>query len=116
MGEKNGGCMHIVCKKNCGGCGYEFCWLCRGNWSDHGTHTGGYYTCNKYDSSEAKKEDLSAEDIKTELDRYMFYYHRYESHLSARKIAKSQRETAEERAISFQTKFQVRSEDTKFLI
>jgi len=113
--EKNGGCMHIVCKKNFGGCGHEFCWLCRGNWSDHGTHTGGYYNCNKYENSTAKKEDMSAEDVKTELDLYMFYYHRYESHLAAGKIAQSQREEAEQRAVDFQTKFQVRSEDTKFL-
>jgi len=107
--------MHIVCKKNFGGCGHEFCWLCRGNWSDHGTHTGGYYNCNKYENSTAKKEDMSAEDVKTELDLYMFYYHRYESHLAAGKIAQSQREEAEQRAVDFQTKFQVRSEDTKFL-
>jgi len=114
--EKNGGCMHIVCKKNCGGCGHEFCWLCRGNWADHGTHTGGYYSCNKYDTSEAKQQDLTAEDVKTELELYMFYYHRYESHLGARKIAQEQREEVEQRTIAFQSKFQVRSEDTKFLI
>jgi len=108
--------MHIVCKKNCGGCGHEFCWLCRGNWTDHGTHTGGYYSCNKYDTSEAKQQDLTAEDVKTELELYMFYYHRYESHLGARKIAQEQREEVEQRTIAFQSKFQVRSEDTKFLI
>eukprot|EP01090_Pellita_catalonica_P016142 TRINITY_DN4551_c0_g1_i1.p1 TRINITY_DN4551_c0_g1~~TRINITY_DN4551_c0_g1_i1.p1 ORF type:complete len:404 (-),score=50.42 TRINITY_DN4551_c0_g1_i1:464-1519(-) len=27
--EKNGGCMHMTCRKNAGGCGHEFCWLCR---------------------------------------------------------------------------------------
>lgn len=25
--EKNGGCMHMTCRKNAGGCGFEFCWL-----------------------------------------------------------------------------------------
>lgn len=49
--EKNGGCMHMSCKKNSGGCGFEFCWLCRGPWSEHGSATGGYYNCNKYDKS-----------------------------------------------------------------
>ena len=107
--------MHIVCKKNCGGCGYEFCWLCRGNWTDHGTHTGGYYNCNKYEASDAKKQDITAEDVKTELELYMFYYHRYEAHLAAGKVAEEQRAQVELRAIGFQTKFQVRSEDTKFL-
>lgn len=113
--EKNGGCMHMVCRKNCGGCGFEFCWLCRGNWAEHGTHTGGYYNCNKYDASDAKKKDQSAADVRTELELYIFYYHRYESHLSAGKIAKSQRITAEQRANELQKKFEIRSEDTRFL-
>lgn len=26
--EKNGGCDHITCRKEAGGCGAEFCWLC----------------------------------------------------------------------------------------
>jgi hypothetical protein len=88
--EKNGGCMHMVCQKNSGGCGYEFCWLCRGDWSEHGRHTGGYYNCNKYEKSDAKKDDDSSLDIKTELEHYMFYYHRYQSHQSARVSAKTQ--------------------------
>jgi ariadne-1 len=114
--EKNGGCMHMMCSKNFGGCGFEFCWLCRGNWAEHGTHTGGYYSCNKYDASEAKKKDRSAIDVKTELELYMFYYHRYESHMNAGKIAKSQFAAASQRATELQVKFDVRSEDTKFLI
>lgn len=56
-------------------CGYEFCWMCRGAWSDHGTATGGYYQCNKYNASDAKKEDDSLSNVKTELETYMFYYH-----------------------------------------
>lgn len=40
--EKNGGCMHITCSRASGGCGHEFCWLCRGTWSEHGTNTGTY--------------------------------------------------------------------------
>merc|ERR1712227_630860 len=26
--EKNGGCDHITCRKEVGGCGAEFCWRC----------------------------------------------------------------------------------------
>jgi len=89
--EKNGGCMHMSCRKNAGGCGYEFCWLCRGNWSEHGQHTGGYYSCNKYDKSDAKKDDEKLHDVKTALEEYMFYYHRYQSHHNARKIAHDQK-------------------------
>ena len=93
--EKNGGCMHMTCHKNAGGCGHEFCWLCRGPWTEHGSHTGGFYSCNKYDSSTAKSEDTKAADTKTELEHYMFYYHRYESHKNAMKIADDQRRTSD---------------------
>lgn len=114
--EKNGGCMHMSCKKNAGGCGYEFCWLCRGPWSEHGTLTGGFYNCNKYDKSQAKKEDEKAANVKTVLETYMFYYHRYESHRNARKVADAQRRQAEQKGLELQTKFDVRSADTKFLL
>ena len=77
--EKNGGCMHMTCH----GCKHEFCWLCRGPWSEHGSATGGFYNCNKYDASNAKEEDIKAEESKTELEYYMFYYHRFSSHKSA---------------------------------
>ncbi|KAJ0804652.1 putative protein kinase AGC-NDR family [Helianthus annuus] len=45
--EKNQGCMHMTCNPPCK---YEFCWLCLGQWSDHGERTGGFYACNRYAS------------------------------------------------------------------
>jgi ariadne-1 len=107
--------MHMTCQKSSGGCGHEFCWLCRGDWKDHGAHTGGYYACNKYDASAAKKEDEKASQLKTELETYMFYYHRYESHRNAMKIADEQRKNAEKKANEIMSKFSVRAQDTKFL-
>lgn len=115
--EKNGGCMHMSCKKNSGGCGYEFCWLCRGPWSEHGSATGGYYNCNKYDKSkDSKDEDIKAAEAKTELEAYMFYYHRYESHRNAMKIAGEQRKNTARREQEILHKFEVRSADTKFML
>jgi len=114
--EKNGGCMHMTCHKNAGGCGFEFCWLCRGPWSEHGSHTGGYYNCNKYDKSGAQEEDTKANDAKTELEHYMFFYHRYESHKNALKIADEQRRNADKKQTLFMEKFDVRAVDTKFLM
>eukprot|EP00727_Mastigamoeba_balamuthi_P011887 m51a1_g7320 hypothetical protein (485) ;mRNA; r:146763-148621 len=70
--EKNQGCNHMICK-----CRHEFCWLCRGDWSTHGSHTGGYYSCNRYEKSDAKKEDERIANTKSELDRYMHYYNRF---------------------------------------
>jgi len=113
--EKNGGCMHMTCQKHAGGCGFEFCWLCRGDWKEHGSQTGGYYSCNKYDGSGAKNEDEKAEQVKTELEAYMFYYHRYSAHYNAKKIADKQLKGAEMKADEIFKKFNVRSQDTQFL-
>lgn len=111
--EKNGGCMHMTCR--IASCAFEFCWLCRGPWTEHGSATGGYYQCNKYDASVAKQEDLKANDVKTELETYMFYFHRYESHKNAGKIADQQRKNCLKREQQILDKFDVRSQDTKFL-
>ena len=48
--EKNQGCNHMTCNQ----CRHEFCWICMGDWKDHGSATGGYYKCNLY---EEKKKD-----------------------------------------------------------
>lgn len=82
--EKNEGCMHMTCNKEIGGCGYEWCWLCRGPWSEHNLKTGGYYTCNKYATSKAKELDDSANEVKKDLEHYMFYFHRYNSFKDSR--------------------------------
>ena len=42
--EKNNGCMHMTCRH----CKYEFCWVCIGDWKEHGQATGGFYGCNKF--------------------------------------------------------------------
>ncbi|KAI3958366.1 hypothetical protein MKW98_011054 [Papaver atlanticum] len=46
--EKNHGCMHMSCLKPCR---HQFCWLCLGPWSEHGTKTGGNYRCNQYNKA-----------------------------------------------------------------
>jgi hypothetical protein len=37
--EKNDGCNHMICLNR--HCRYEFCWICRKDWSLHSTSTGG---------------------------------------------------------------------------
>eukprot|EP01092_Planopodium_desertum_P003512 TRINITY_DN16442_c0_g1_i3.p1 TRINITY_DN16442_c0_g1~~TRINITY_DN16442_c0_g1_i3.p1 ORF type:complete len:359 (-),score=6.11 TRINITY_DN16442_c0_g1_i3:88-1164(-) len=91
--EKNGGCMHMTCRREAGGCGHEFCWLCRQDWHAHNPAE-----CNRRQQS--GEEKLRTEEIgrvKSELDHYMFYYHRYQAHHSARLIAENQLRDVEKR-------------------
>ena len=76
-------------------CKHEFCWLCSGSWKDHGSATGGYYKCNKYDEFKQKgdtkitQEEQRIKDAKNELDKYMFYFERFNNHGKAEKHAKT---------------------------
>jgi hypothetical protein len=57
--------------------------------------------------SKAKSADDKASSVKTELEAYMFYYHRYESHHNAMKIADEQRRSAERKSADILDLFQV---------
>lgn len=74
--ERNQGCNHMTCSR----CKGEWCWMCRGDWKTHGSHTGGFYTCNRYESSEAKKIDDWAKTYMVDNERYKHYYERYFNH------------------------------------
>lgn len=72
--EKNGGCNHMSCRK----CKYEFCWVCLGNWADHGNT---YFNCSRYDADDKKERDTNQVKARNKLDRYLHYYSRYANHL-----------------------------------
>lgn len=95
--EKNQGCNHMTCRS----CNYEFCWICMENWTKHGTGTGGYYKCNRYDA-DAQTDDTDAARAKAELDRYLHYYQRFANHSEAGKFAQRMREGTESRMIELQ--------------
>ena len=63
-----------------------------GNWSEHGSATGGYYECNVYkkkvdgDSSFADEEKKRS-SAKNELDRYLFFFERYQNHERSARFA-----------------------------
>ncbi|TFK82526.1 hypothetical protein K466DRAFT_590455 [Polyporus arcularius HHB13444] len=78
--EKNGGCNHMTCKK----CKYEFCWVCMGPWTEHGTS---WYSCNRYE----EKNSVDARDAQTKsrasLERYLHYYNRWANHEQSAKLS-----------------------------
>ncbi|CAH8857173.1 unnamed protein product [Trichobilharzia szidati] len=71
--EKNEGCNHMKCSI----CHYEFCWVCLGVWKSHDAE---YYFCSKYqENPDAAKESVRTR-ARESLERYMFYYERWENH------------------------------------
>nr|OQO24589.1 hypothetical protein B0A51_09000 [Rachicladosporium sp. CCFEE 5018] len=79
--EKNGGCNHMTCRK----CKHEFCWMCMGVWSEHGTS---WYNCNRFE----EKSGVGARDAQAKsrqsLERYLHYYNRYANHEQSAKLDK----------------------------
>ena len=94
--EKNGGCNHMTCRK----CKGEFCWMCMGPWSEHGTS---WYNCNRFE----EKSGADARDAQTKsrhsLERYLHYYNRYANHEQSAKLDKDLWLKTEKKMTSLQT-------------
>lgn len=101
--EKNGGCMHMTCRKP-GGCGHEFCWICMKSWRDH-------RQCN------AVEEDATGKAAtKHELLRYAHYFERYLAHHKAEQFAsKGLRQASEAVAELFTKSLGVTVSDVAFM-
>ena len=82
--EKNQGCNHMTCQKKAGGCGYEFCWICMGEWKKHGTN---WYKCTFKKEGDKANEKKKMEDTKYELERYVNYFEQYMNHNKAQDLA-----------------------------
>merc|ERR1712096_124996 len=109
--EKNEGCMHMTCQRRIGGCGFEFCWLCKGDWKDHGANTivpGNtrtfHYSCNIYQTMvnngeiDDEKEVARKAQLKREkLKKFTFCHERNQKHLGAIRFAKDTKVKTEAR-------------------
>lgn len=92
---RDGGCNHMTCRKEHGGCGHEFCWMCLAPWKGHG---GSFYSCNVFEERGAlgqlEGEALSAFQVraaaakaKTDMERFEFYAGRVNNAKRAADIA-----------------------------
>ncbi|ORZ23908.1 hypothetical protein BCR41DRAFT_302195 [Lobosporangium transversale] len=77
--EKNGGCNHMTCRK----CKYEFCWVCMGPWTEHGTN---WYNCNRFDESSSTDARDQQAKSRASLERYLHYYNRFANHEQSAKL------------------------------
>ena len=51
--------MHMTCSQ----CRFEFCWLCQGDWKEHGERTGGFYACNRWVVGGAGSAECDGTDV-----------------------------------------------------
>ncbi|GAA99534.1 uncharacterized protein L969DRAFT_86796 [Mixia osmundae IAM 14324] len=78
--EKNGGCNHMTCKK----CRHEFCWVCMGDWTLHGTS---WYNCSRFQEKDDTTKDAVSKNRQS-LERYLHYFNRFNNHEQSAKLEK----------------------------
>ncbi|MCJ1258768.1 hypothetical protein MMC24_006601 [Lignoscripta atroalba] len=94
--EKNGGCNHMTCRK----CKHEFCWMCMGLWSEHGTS---WYNCNRFEEKSGHEARDAQAKSRQSLERYLHYYNRYANHEQSAKLDKDLYLKTEKKMINLQT-------------
>ena len=72
----------MTCRRDAGGCGYEFCWICGHDWK---THTGDAYQCNRFVDFDSQIKDTNSKSSEINLKRLGHYYTRYMNHIKSAK-------------------------------
>ncbi|KAI1807456.1 ring finger protein [Daldinia bambusicola] len=94
--EKNGGCNHMTCRK----CKHEFCWMCMGLWSEHGTS---WYNCNRFEEKSGTEARDAQAKSRVSLERYLHYYNRYANHEQSARLDKDIYQKTEKKMVQLQT-------------
>jgi ariadne-1 len=102
----------MTCRKEAGGCGHEFCWICFAEWKVHG---GDFYNCNKFDPKKQKEEEKIVKNAKSELERYVFFFNRYINHQKALQLGVKMRTTIQNTIKSFNDTKGLPYEELKYL-
>jgi ariadne-1 len=77
--------------------------MCRGDWKAHGEHTGGFYSCNKYDLSDGKKADDEATVLKVRADLFKHYFDRFFGHDLGKRAAQKKKEQIQNLCSAYRT-------------
>lgn len=54
----------MTCKK----CKWEFCWVCMGPWTEHGT---AWYNCNRFEEKSSSEARDGQSKSRASLERYL---------------------------------------------
>ena len=93
----------MTCRK----CRHEFCWICFADWRTH-------KACNQK-SKEVQEKEASERSAKTELERYEYYIHRWESHKKSADVARRDLNNLFVLETYYVNTFGVRTQDVDFL-
>ncbi|KZT24051.1 hypothetical protein NEOLEDRAFT_1135582 [Neolentinus lepideus HHB14362 ss-1] len=90
--EKAGGCNRMLCRH----CKYQFCWLCMRKWEVHGYNDAVCSTWKEPDPDE------NMTDAKKSLEKWLFYFDRFNNHEASASLEQGLVERAKEKVVEVQ--------------